>query len=37
VPPDALVEWVERAGFRLLERPVQFEVSDPGMGIFRAV
>ncbi len=37
VPPDELVAMVLGAGFVLLERPVQFSVHDPGMGIFRAV
>jgi len=37
VPPDKLVTMVEHAGFRVLERLKTFTVSDPGMGIFRAV
>jgi len=36
-PLDALIGMVERAGFKLLETPRQFGVSDPGMGIFRAL
>ena len=34
---DDLIEMVESAGFETLEPPRQFRVSDPGMGIFRAV
>ena len=37
VPLDELVGMVEAAGFETLEPPRQFSVSDPGMGIFRAV
>jgi len=36
-PPDQLVRMVKKARFELLEAPRQFKVSDPGMGIFRAV
>ena len=37
VPLDELIRMVERAGFELLEKPRQFSISDPGMGIFRAL
>ncbi len=37
VPVEDLVAMTERAGLRVLERPKTFRVSDPGMGIFRAV
>jgi SAM-dependent methyltransferase len=37
VPPDELIAMVVGCGFVMLERPRQFKVSDPGMGIFRAV
>lgn len=37
VPLEDLLDMVERAGFRVLERPRPFKVHDPGMGIFRAV
>jgi SAM-dependent methyltransferase len=36
-PADELIAIVEGAGFELLERPKTFQVTDPGMGIFRAV
>jgi len=36
-PLAELVKMVEGEGFRVLEPPRQFKVSDPGMGIFRAV
>jgi len=37
VPLRELVAMTLRAGFTLLEAPRQFTVSDPGMGIFRAI
>jgi len=37
VPVTELIEMVEAARFELLEPPRRFTVSDPGMGIFRAV
>lgn len=37
VPLDKLLGMVETAGFETLEPPRQFQVSDPGMGIWRAV
>ena len=37
IPLDELIVMVEAAGFETLEAPRQFKVSDPGMGIFRAV
>lgn len=36
-PPDDLHRWVEEAGFEMLEPVEEFDVPDPGMGIFRAV
>ncbi len=36
-PPDELVEMVEEAGFRTLEAPREFSVTDPGTAVFRAV
>ncbi|MFO7955742.1 MAG: class I SAM-dependent methyltransferase [Candidatus Brocadiia bacterium] len=35
-PPDKLLEWVEGAGFEMLEPLKDFTILDPGMGIFRA-
>lgn len=37
VEVNQLIDMAERAGFEVLERPRQFTISDPGMGIFRAV
>lgn len=37
VPVPDLVEMLRRAGFEMLECPRRFTVSDPGVGIFRAV
>ena len=37
VKAEDLVAMVREAGFEMLEAPRQFAVSDPGMGIFRAV
>ena len=37
VPLGDLIAMVESVGFETLEPPRQFTVSDPGMGIFRAV
>jgi len=36
-PPAALNRMLEEAGFRMLEPVKNFKVSDPGMGIYRAV
>ncbi len=37
VPPGKLIRMVEKAGFETLRPPRQFTITDPGMGIFRAV
>jgi len=37
VPVEDLIGMVARAGFTMLEAPKQFTVTDPGMGIFRAL
>ncbi len=37
VPPGRLMKMVEDAGFETIRPPRQFTVTDPGMGIFRAV
>ncbi len=37
VPPEQLIDMVEQARFEVLEPPTQFSISDPGMGIFRAI
>ena len=37
VPLDELLTMVQDAGFEVVEKPRPFRVSDPGMGIFRAV
>ncbi len=37
VPLGQLVKMVEKAGFKMLREPRQFTVTNPGMGIFRAV
>ncbi|MFW6044533.1 MAG: class I SAM-dependent DNA methyltransferase [Planctomycetota bacterium] len=37
VDPTRLVDMVEEADFRVLERPGTFTISDPAMGIFEAV
>lgn len=37
VSVERLIEMLGREGFVMLERPEQFTISDPGMGIFRAV
>ncbi len=36
-PPDELHRWVCEVGFEVLEPVRSFTVTDPGMGIFRAV
>jgi ubiquinone/menaquinone biosynthesis C-methylase UbiE len=35
--PERLEEMTRAAGFETLRRPRQFEVSDPGFGVYRAV
>jgi SAM-dependent methyltransferase len=37
VSVERLIEMLGDAGFMVLEPPEQFTISDPGMGIFRAV